>query len=154
MSYTTAAIQGVRDDANARAAKLGEKDALRARLQQLAEESDKLRSKIVATKEGGMITGEERLRELLGSLYGDVTGWEGRPTDYQVKRTDALARELEDVAGDFRELTGKELPAINAGLKKKKLETIQVPDEGQWTNQQQRQSASATTAARGFREVD
>ena len=101
-----------------------------------------------------MITGEERLRELLGSLYGDVTGWEGRPTDYQVKRTDALARELEDVASDFRKLTDKELPAINAGLKKKKLETIQVPDEGQWKNQQQRQSASGTTATRGFHEMD
>jgi photosystem II stability/assembly factor-like uncharacterized protein len=154
MSYVTAAIQGVRDDGMARAAKLGDKDALRGRLQQLAEESDKLRSKIVATKEGGMITGEERLRELLGSLYGDVTGWEGRPTDYQVKRTDALARELEDVAGDFRKLTDKDLPGINVGLKRKKLETIQVPDENQWKSQHQGQSASGTTATRSFREVD
>ena len=154
MSYTTAAIQGVRDDATARATKLGDKDALRARLQQLAEESDKLRSKIVATKEGGMITGEERLRELLGSLYGDVTGWEGRPTDYQVKRTDALARELEDVASDFRKLTDKELPAINAGLKKKKLETIQVPDEKEWNNQRAGEGGPGKAATRGFREMD
>ena len=154
MSYATAAIQGVRDDAMARAARLSAKDPLRVRLQQLAEESDKLRSKIVATKEGGMITGEERLRELLGALYGDVTGWEGRPTDYQVKRTDALARELEDVATDFRKLVDKDLPGINPGLKKKKLETIQVPDEDQWKNQHQGQSASGTTATRGFREAD
>jgi photosystem II stability/assembly factor-like uncharacterized protein len=154
MSYATAAIQGVRDDAMARAARLSAKDPLRVRLQQLAEESDKLRSKIVATKEGGMITGEERLRELLGALYGDVTGWEGRPTDYEVKRTDALARELEDVATDFRKLVDKDLPGINPGLKKKKLETIQVPSEDQWKNQHQGQSASGTTATRGFREAD
>ncbi len=154
MSYATAAIQGVRDDAMARVARLSAKDPLRVRLQQLAEESDKLRSKIVATKEGGMITGEERLRELLGALYGDVTGWEGRPTDYQVKRTDALARELEDVATDFRKLVDKDLPGINPGLKKKKLETIQVPSEDQWKNQHQGQSASGTTATRGFREAD
>ncbi len=154
MSYATAAIQGARDDAMARVARLSPKDPLRVRLQQLAEESDKLRSKIVATKEGGMITGEERLRELLGALYGDVTGWEGRPTDYQVKRTDALARELEDVATDFRKLVDKDLPGINPGLKKKKLETIQVPDEDQWKNQHQGQSASGTTATRGFREAD
>jgi hypothetical protein len=101
-----------------------------------------------------MITGEERLRELLGALYGDVTGWEGRPADYQVKRTDALARELEDVATDFRKLVDKDLPGINPGLKKKKLETIQVPDEDQWKNQHQGQSASGTTATRGFREAD
>ena len=33
---------------------------------------DDLRKKIVATKEGGMITGEERLREFLADLYGNV----------------------------------------------------------------------------------
>ena len=120
MSYATAAIQGLRDDANARAAKLGAKDPLQARLLRLAADSDVLRSRIVATKEGGMITGEERIRELLGKLYGDVTGYEGRPTDYQAARADSLNHELEDVVGDFRKLTDKELPTANAALKKKK----------------------------------
>ena len=32
-----------------------------------------MRKKIVATKEGGMITGEERLRENLAELYGSVS---------------------------------------------------------------------------------
>ena len=81
-----------------------EKSPLRAQLQQLAAKCDELRSKIVATKEGGTITGEERIRELLGQLYGDVNGYEGRPTDYQVARADSLAHELEDVIGDFRKL--------------------------------------------------
>jgi photosystem II stability/assembly factor-like uncharacterized protein len=154
MSYATAAILGVRDDATARAAKLGEKDSLRARLQQLAEDADKLRSRIVATKEGGMITGEERIRELLGKLYGDVSGYEGRPTDYQAVRADALAHELEDIVGDFRKLTDKELPGINAGLKKKKLEAIRVPGEDEWKKQSEGQSASGKIATRGFRELD
>jgi len=154
MSYATGAIQGVRDDATARAAKLREKDPLRARLQQLADESDKLRSKIVATKEGGMITGEERLRELLGKVYGDVTGWEGRPTDYQAARTDSLAHELEDVVADFRKLSDKELPSINAGLKKKKIEAIRVPDEDEWKKQHAGESASGKSAANRFREND
>jgi len=154
MSYATGAIQGVRDDATARAAKLREKDPLRARLQQLADESDNLRSKIVATKEGGMITGEERLRELLGKVYGDVTGWEGRPTDYQAARTDSLAHELEDVVADFRKLSDKELPSINAGLKKKKIEAIRVPDEDEWKKQHAGESASGKSAANRFREND
>jgi photosystem II stability/assembly factor-like uncharacterized protein len=154
MSYATGAIQGVRDDATGRAAKLKEKDPLRARLQQLADESDKLRSKIVATKEGGMITGEERLRELLGKVYGDVTSWEGRPTDYQAARTDSLARELEDVVADFRKLSDKELPAINAGLKKKKLEAIRVANEDEWKKQHAGESASGKSAANRFREND
>jgi photosystem II stability/assembly factor-like uncharacterized protein len=154
MSYATAAILEVRDGSTARAAKLGDKDPLRARLQQLAEDSDKLRSKIVATTEGGMITGEERIRELVGALYGDVTGYEGRPTDYQVERTEALSRELEDVVNDFRKLTDRELPAINAGLKKKKLEAIQVPAEAEWKKQNDGQSASTKASAAGFRERD
>jgi photosystem II stability/assembly factor-like uncharacterized protein len=154
MSYATAAIQGLRDDANARAAKLGAKDPLQARLLRLAADSDVLRSKIVATKEGGMITGEERIRELLGKLYGDVAGYEGRPTDYQTARADSLNHELEDVVGDFRILTDKELPAANAALKKKKLDAIRVGSEDEWKKQHEGQSASGKTATRAFREVD
>jgi photosystem II stability/assembly factor-like uncharacterized protein len=154
MTYATAAIQAVRDGSTARAAKLGDKDSLRSRLQQLAEDSNKLRSKIVATTEGGMITGEERIRELVGQLYGDVTEYEGRPTDYQVERTEALSRELEDVVNDFRKLTDRELPAINAGLKKKKLETIQVPAEKDWKKQNDGQGASVRASTASFRERD
>jgi len=47
----------------------------------VASKCDELRSKIVATKEGGAITGEERIRELLGQLYGSVNNYEGRPTN-------------------------------------------------------------------------
>jgi len=65
---------------------------------------DELRKKLVATKEGGMITGEERLREYVAGLYSDVLGYEGRPTQMQVDRTDALARELADVIADFDRL--------------------------------------------------
>ena len=52
----------------------------------------------------------------MGELYGDVTQYEGRPTNYQVARADALNRELEDVVADFNKLTAAELPAINNGL--------------------------------------
>ena len=93
-----------------RAAKLAEKDPLRKQLQDLAAKCDELRSKIVATKEGGMVTGEERIRELLGQLYGTVNGYEGRPADYQAARADSLAHELQDVIDDFQKLTQKELP--------------------------------------------
>ena len=72
-------------------------DPLRKRLTQLAASADKIRSEIVATKEGGAITGEERLREFLTEVYGDVNGYYGPPTAQQVERTEVLGRELEDV---------------------------------------------------------
>jgi hypothetical protein len=149
MSYATNAIMGVRDEAASRAAKLKENDPLHARLQQLSLHADALRSKIVATKEGGMITGEERIRELLGSLYGRVNGYEGRPSDSQVARTAALGHELEDVIVDFRKLTDKELPAINASLRKKKLEPISVLSEADWEKQSQ-EEGSAKAAGPAF----
>ena len=132
MSYGVSAVEGVRDSAKARAAKLTEKDPLRARLQHLSDESEKLRSKIVATKEGGAITGEERIREHLGELYGDLNQYEGRPTKEQAERADSLGHELEDVIAEFRKLTDTELASINASLKRKKMEAISVLSEADW----------------------
>jgi photosystem II stability/assembly factor-like uncharacterized protein len=153
MSYAAQAIEGVRDAAAEHTARLGAKDPLRARLQRLAEESDELRSKIVATKEGGMITGEERIREHLGKLYGDVNGYEGRPADYQAARTVALGRELEDVIGQFKKITDAELPAINTALQKKKLTTIQVLSEANWEKKQAETSATQGSSME-MREMD
>jgi photosystem II stability/assembly factor-like uncharacterized protein len=152
MSYAVSAIEGVRDAAVARGAKLPEKDPLRGRLQQLSTELDNLRSKIVATKEGGAITGEERIREHLGNLYGDVNTYEGRPTDYQVARAESLGHELEDVITDFRKLIDKELSAINAGLQKKKLEAIPVLTEADWAKQHD--ESSAKSGGMELREMD
>jgi photosystem II stability/assembly factor-like uncharacterized protein len=153
MTYAVDAIEGVRDSAKANAAKLPEKDPLRARLQQLSQESEGLRSKIVATKEGGAITGEERIREHIGKVYGNVNGYEGRPTDYEVARADSLAHELEDVIHDFQNMTAKELPAINAGLQKKKLGTIPVLSEADWEKRHQ-EGASGAASPPGVREID
>ncbi len=147
MTYAVDAIEGVRNGANARAAKVSEKDPLRKQLQELAAQCDTLRGKIVATKEGGMITGEERIRELLGQLYGTVNGYEGKPSDYQAARADSLAHELDDVVGEFQKLTQKSLPGVNAGLKKKKAEPITVLSEADW--QKARESEGSSGAASG-----
>jgi photosystem II stability/assembly factor-like uncharacterized protein len=158
MTYSVEAIAGVRNSANERAAKLKEKNPLRSQLQQLAGKCDELRSKIVATKEGGAITGEERIRELLGQLYGAVNGYEGRPTDQEVARTESLGHELEDVIGDFQKLQ-KDLPGINAGLKKHKLAAISVLAESDWQKKREAEAGSGSGAGmqatvRGMREVN
>ncbi|MGA8431260.1 MAG: glycosyl hydrolase [Candidatus Sulfotelmatobacter sp.] len=150
MTWSVAAMEGVRNAANERAAKVAEKDALRAQLQHLAASCEELRSKIVATKEGGMITGEERIREHLGELYGDVDGYDGRPTDYQAARAESLGHELQDVVDDFQKLTAKDLPGINASLKKKKLEAIAVLTEAEW----QKKKEAESSAGAGMATVD
>ena len=132
MTFAVDSMVNLRDAANARTTKLPANDKLRESVQQLSQQVDALRSKIVATKEGGAITGEERIREFMTVVYADVNNYDGRPTQSQVERTEALGRELEDVIKEFEQLTAKQLPAVNSGLQKKKLEPIQPLTQQQW----------------------
>jgi photosystem II stability/assembly factor-like uncharacterized protein len=143
MSWAVDSIVGVRDQAKADASKLKENDPLHQKLLSLADASDAIRSKIVATKEGGMITGEERLREYLGEVYGGVTSYEGRPTEEQVARTEVLGRELEDVIKEFNNLTASQLPVLNKQLSAKKLGAITPVSEQQWQAEQKKQEGGA-----------
>jgi len=132
MSFDVERINSVHDSLMARTGKLKAEDALNKRLQNLAQKTEEMRKKIVATKEGGAVTGEERIREKTTQLYGDILNYEGRPTDYQVARIDSLKKELEDVAGEFDALVSKELAAVNKSLSQKKLEPIQPIDRKIW----------------------
>jgi hypothetical protein len=78
-----------------------------------------VRKKIVATTEGGAITGEERLREHTDQLYGAILSYEGKPAAYQVAYIDTLKRELGDVTKEFDQLLSHDLPALNDSLKSK-----------------------------------
>jgi hypothetical protein len=135
MTFATERINGVRLALDARAAKLPANDPLAVRLRAASAQVDELRRKIVATKEGGAITGEERLRENLADLYGNVNGYEGRPAQTQVDRADAIARELADVVKDFDAWLAKELPGINSALSGKGLEAITPLTRAAWEKQ-------------------
>ncbi|MCI0445711.1 sialidase [bacterium] len=103
------------------AAKLPADDAFAKELTNFSIKLDEVRKKIVATKEGGAITGEERLREHADAVYGAILSYEGHPTKYQLERIDVLQRELDDVMKEFNALTTQELPKINEGLKSRNL---------------------------------
>ncbi len=132
MTFTVERINAVRLGLDDRAAKLPAGDPLATRLGAASAAVDELRRKIVATKEGGMITGEERLRENLADLYGNVVFYDGRPTATQVQRADAIARELADVARDFDGWTTKQLDGLNAALAGKQLQPIHLLTREQW----------------------
>jgi hypothetical protein len=132
MTFAVDRMNAVRRALDARAAKLGAGDALAKRCQKESGRVDDLRKKIVATKEGGMITGEERLREYLTDLYGNVTGYDGKPSQMQIDRTDALAHELADVVADFDAWSGKELADVNKQLAAKQLEPVKLITRSEW----------------------
>jgi hypothetical protein len=124
MTFAVDRINGVRLALEQRATGLPANDPLAVRLRAASAQVDELRRKIVATKEGGAITGEERLRENLADLYGNVNNYEGRPAQTQVERTDAIARELSDVITNFDAWLTKEMTSINTALAGKHLEAI------------------------------
>ena len=128
MTFAVERMNGVRLALDDRAGKLPAGDALATRLGAASAAVDELRRKIVATKEGGMITGEERLRENLADLYGNVVFYEGRPSATQVERADAIEHELADVVAAFDGWAAAELGGLNAALGTKQLEPIKAAD--------------------------
>jgi len=132
MTFDVERINGVRDELAERAAKMPANDPLRKQLEALVAKCEEMRKKIVATTEGGAITGEERIREHTTELYGDLDNYEGRPTDYQLARIDSLKHDLDDVAKEFDAFVAKDLNEVNSSLKKKKLRPVQPLSREQW----------------------
>jgi hypothetical protein len=104
-----------------------DQDPLHKKLSDFDGKLDALRKRIVATKEGGAITGEERLREHTDQLYGAINSWEGPPGRYQLDNTAGLRAELDDISAGFTKLTSAELPALNKALSGKGAKELAVP---------------------------
>jgi hypothetical protein len=99
-------------------------DPLAEKLRAVEEHLNEARKKVVATKEGGAITGEERIREHTDTLYGALVGWEGKPARYQVERISALRSELDEVKGEVDAIVAKEVRPLEEALKTHKLEAL------------------------------
>ena len=132
MTFAVDRINSVRAALQQRIQGLRTNDPLLTKLQTAQNQIDELRKKIVATKEGGAITGEERLRENLADLYGNVNFYEGRPSQTQIDRADAIARELANVVKSFDDWLAKEMPSLNSDLAKAKLDSIVPMTRSDW----------------------
>jgi hypothetical protein len=96
-----------------RAAKLPAADPARSKVEGMASKLDEMRKKIVATKEGGAITGEERIREKTSQLYGAIVFYDGRPADYYIARIESLSHERQDVVDEFQAFVkGLQIPVL------------------------------------------
>jgi photosystem II stability/assembly factor-like uncharacterized protein len=126
LSFVVESITDLRDQARARAAGLPDKDGLRKRLLAFADTMEGERAALVATREAeGGISGEEKLREELTVLYGNVNGYEGRPTESQVARMGVLEKDLDAARTKLDATTDKQLASLNPQLKKRQLEALQ-----------------------------
>jgi photosystem II stability/assembly factor-like uncharacterized protein len=133
---------------------LPEGDPLRKDISDFDGKVDAVRKKIVATTEGGAITGEERLREHTDQLYGAILSYEGKPGGYQIAYVDALKRELSDVTKEFDQLLAKDLPALNDALKSKGQQPIPAPSSNVGATDVKQGSGGATGGTGPFLPAD
>ena len=92
LTFIVDSTNDLRDQARQRAASATDK-GLKDQLNGLVQKLEEFRSTLVSVKEGGMITGEKKLREKLGELYGGVNGYCGRPTQSQIDSTATFPKE-------------------------------------------------------------
>jgi hypothetical protein len=124
-----ARIAGLREQVAAASKGRASTDPLARSLADFDGKLDALRKRIVATTEGGAITGEERLREHTDQLYGAITSWDGPPSRYQLDNIEALRGELRDISDKFDQLTATQLPALNKALGGAGAHPLEVPPQ-------------------------
>ncbi len=113
MTTLVGGLNAMRGQADRTAADAKATPAVKAAATALSAKADELRKLVVATTEGGAITGEERLRENMDSAYGQITSTEGRPPAYAIARVDALEKELAEVEASFAALKAGPATALN-----------------------------------------
>src|SRR6516162_9963091 len=143
-------IIGLRQALSQTGAALPAGDPLRKQISDFDGKVDAVRKKIVATTEGGAITGEERLREHTDQLYGAILSYEGKPAVYQMAYIDTLKHELAEVTKEFDQLLAQDLPALNDSLKSKGQQPIEAAPAKVGTNSAIHQSGGAAGATALF----
>jgi hypothetical protein len=118
----------VRAQTTALAASAAAPADVKAAAAQLGAKADAMRKEIVATTEGGAITGEERLREHVDEIFGAINSVEDRPTAYQMARIDALDRELKEVEAQWAALQSGDAAALNAKLRAANLPPLNIAE--------------------------
>ena len=148
LTYLVDSLIEIRDQSKTRAEDLGGKGGLAGRLEGFADEADNLRGSLVSTADTGWISGDEKLREKMGNLFGGVVGYDGRPTQSQLDRTVVLRGQLEAGQEAFAALTtGRELNQLNSQLQGKGLESLTVLSREAWDEEQDKSGSGAATAS-------
>jgi len=98
---------------------------LAKRLKEIAIRMDTLHMKLVSTKEG-KVTGEEKLREKIGFIYGSIMSYLGRPTDSQISGLDILSKEVDSCKTIVNDVLTGDLIQTNQELARLKKEEIKV----------------------------
>lgn len=123
LAYLDNQIIEIRDQAGEKADSTT--GSLQKKLKSLSSEMADLRLRILATKEG-RITGEKRLREKIGDIYGGIISYQGKPTNSQIEGLLQLATQMKGFEEQLAEVVTSTLPEINRKLEKKDIIPIEL----------------------------
>ncbi len=121
-------VNKLNDTVKTRIKILNDSDKLKSTLTGLSEKLNGLHKELTSTNPN-QLSGEEKMREKLGDVYGAVLGYQGRPTDSQIKRLDLLITALNDKKEQFNKIIKDDLPGINSSLKDNSLEPVKFGEE-------------------------
>jgi predicted DNA binding protein len=86
----------------------------------------------IASHKKGMITGEEKLKEKLGTLFGNVTGYNGKPSHTQFASAENLEKQLSKALQEADKIVQNDLNQLNKMLKKSKLKSLILLSRETW----------------------
>src|ERR1700733_188405 len=135
LTYIVDATSELREQAKQRAGAASD-SKLKEQLNGLMQKLEDFRSSLVSVKEGGMITGEKKLREHLGELYGAVNAYSGRPTQSQIEETAVLGKKLDEAGTQFKTTVTAQVSALNSELQGKNAEPLKVTSREDWDKKQ------------------
>jgi photosystem II stability/assembly factor-like uncharacterized protein len=132
LTYVADTVKSLGDQAQERAAKLPANDVLRRQLNTVRGSLESFRGSLVATSEGGWMSGEEQLREKMAKVYGGVNGYDGRPTRSQIDQIKVLGDQIDKAEARLASLQNGEVAAVNRELQKRKLDPLKAQSHDDW----------------------
>jgi photosystem II stability/assembly factor-like uncharacterized protein len=89
------------------------KGPVQKKIQALIARCEEMHGQISATQSGeGGITGQVRLRENIAEIYGAVGGYQGKPTNLQIKALEIYKNQVGDFAAKINLITQVDVPKL------------------------------------------
>jgi photosystem II stability/assembly factor-like uncharacterized protein len=142
LTYLDDAVTGAQGQAAKQAGGLKPGDRRAAQLKKLGEKLESVHEGLVATREGGWLSGEEELREKLGQLYGAINGYEGRPSQSQLHQVEVLSTRYDQAVAQLDAMRA-EMAAANRALSGKDDAPIKILTWEEWQQRQSKQGAKS-----------
>jgi hypothetical protein len=137
MAYTVDRIADLQDQVKQRVKEI-KVDAQKAQFMKFIKVLETHRALFVPVREEGGITGEERLRDHLANLYGNINGFEGRPSKTHLDRKEALRKDIQKATDAAEACIKKDKVELNAILEKAGMKVLLPMERTTWNAQQKK----------------